>query len=263
MKKRYLPILLLLLLLASCFKYIKVDNSIKYTVLGFRDVTIDQNDSGILYVSVELLSGDPTNEYITFKVSGIPDSVLVNNDSLTFRPNYGFPLVFHAHAPKPGVYPVTVTMSAPTIGTKIYTFNLTVTSFTDCTNQFSQSQTTSSLDSRHEVQMPGTYGSNLYAYVQRTACDTLHIQVMKDSMEPGSEPDGVQIMVAEFSAFVNCSANSLSVFPQSAKWLQQPNELIRGSGTYVPLTTTTATITINDTVYSGSQISTTNTIIIY
>jgi hypothetical protein len=262
MKNRFTPILFLLLLLASCFKYIKVDNSIKYTVDGFHDVTIDQNDSGLLNINIELLSGDPTNEYTTFKITGIPDSVAVNYDSLTFRPNYWFPLVFYAHAPRPGVYPITATTTSPTMGTKVYTFNLIVTSLFDCTRQFTRSQATY-IDNHHEAQMSDHYGSRTLAYVKRTGCDSIHIQVVIDSMEPGSEPDGVRYVIAEYSAFVNCTANTLLIFPQNAQWIQPAGEMVKGGGTFVPLTDSTATITIADTVFSGSQVYGTRTLIIH
>ncbi len=260
--KRYLPVLFLSLLLASCFKYIKIDNSLKYTVSGFHDVTIDQNDSCLFYLGVQLSSGDPTNEYITFSVSGLPDSVSVNHDTITFRPNYGFALVFYAHGPKPGVYPVTLKMVSPSMGTKMYTFNLTVTSLFDCTPQFSHSQV-SSYDGRYDVQISGGYTSNVYGYVSRIGCDTLHIKVIRDSMEPGSEPLGMPYTVAEFSATVNCSANLLNIFRQSANGFQQTNETISGTGTFVPVSATSATTTINDTIYSGSQVVGTNTFTIY
>jgi len=260
--KRYLPILLLPLLVASCFKYVGVDNTLNYTISGFHDVTIDQNDSGYFYVSAQLLSGNPANEYITFTVSGLPDGVSVNQDSITFRPNYSFALVFYGHAPQPGVYPITVKTVSPTMGVKVYTFNLTVTSLFDCTGQFSRSHVPS-LYGSFQVEMSGGYGNDVYGYIHRTGPDTINIQIMKDSMEPGSEPDGVPLVVADFSAIVNCSANTLSILPQTDNGFHQPGEMIRGRGTFVTQSDSTATTTITDTIYIGSETITANTITIY
>ena len=82
-------------------------------------------------------------------------------------------------------------------------------------------------------------------------------------MEPGSEPDGVPYPVATFQAFVNCYTNTLTIYPQLATWIQITNQSLRGYGTFLPVTGSSATITISDTVYSGSQVNSTNTFIIY
>ncbi len=256
---RYIPILILSVLLASCFKYIKVDNSLKYTVTGFHNITIDQNDSGVLYVSVNLLSGDPTNEYITTTVTGVPANVIINQDSLVFRPNYGFVLIFHGNYPAPGVYPISVVMSSPTIGTKTYTFNLTVTSLVDCSGQI-----TGITQGANPTQYHADTSSSSYyrfnAGITRLGCDTVSFYIHYDSIPPGGQgiaPE--QFPIQEFKAVINCSANTLYIYPQTAR---QPNQ-IRGSGTFTPTSSNTSTITINDTVYSGAQLISFNTVHIY
>jgi len=260
--RKYLPILLLSLLLGSCYKYITIDNNIHYIMQGIGNITIDQNDSVRMYVTCELQSGDPTNEYVAMKVSGVPDNVAINTDSITFRPNYSIPLAFYAHNPKPGVYPITVTTTSSTVGTKQYTFNLTVTSLTDCTAEFSAIPEYAPAGSQHHVQVAGGTGP-YYAYISRIGCDTLRIDVVIDSTIPalgGAEP----YEWAKFQAVVNCSANTITIYPQSASEFSPVNNaMIRGAGTYVPVTDTSATATLYDTVYVGSQIVSTDVITIY
>ena len=120
-----------------------------------------------------------------------------------------------------------------------------------------------SSDNRHKVERTGSFASNMYAYIKRTGCDTIHIQIIKDSLEPGSGPNGVPYMLAEYSAFVNCASNSISIYSQPAKWLQPTNAVVSCTGTYAPLTATTATLAVTDTVFNGSMISCVDQFIIY
>ncbi len=212
-----LSVLVLSALLASCFKYINIDNSLKYTVTGFQDITIDQNDSASTYVYVNLLSGNPTNEYIATQVTGVPANVLLNQDSLVFRPNYGFVLKFYGNYPVPGVYPISVIMSSPTAGTTTYTFNLTVTSLVDCSAQI----TTKFVQGANPTQYQAdTSLSSYYKFnvgITRTGCDTVNVFIHYDSIPPGgqgSPPE--QFPVQEFKASINCTANTLYIYPQAA-----------------------------------------------
>jgi len=230
--QKYLPILLLSLLLGSCFKYITIDNSIHYVMGGIGNITIDQNDSAQLYVTCELQSGDPTNEYVTLNVSGVPANVAINTDSITFRPNYSIRLAFYAHNPKPGVYPITVTTTSPTAGTKQYTFNLTVTSLTDCTAQFSAIPEYAPTGSQHQVQVAGGTGP-YYAYISRMGCDTLRIDVVIDSTVTGAGT--IPYEWAKFQAVIHCAANTITIYPQSASEFSTVNNaMIRGAGTLCP-----------------------------
>jgi|GEM_PF-5631562 len=258
MIKKILPILFICSFLTSCFKFINIDNNISYNVEFVHDISIDQNDSTPLDIYIHLLAGDPTNEYITMTISGVPDNVGINCDSLTFRPNYTLSLMFSGHFPKPGKYPITIKMVSPTYGTKFYTLNLTVTSFTDCTSQFKLQY-----NYKHPVYLQGYYSSNSYAYISRSACDTLYIQVIKDSTEPGTSFVDPYV-IAIFGASINCSAKTINIYPQKADWIQSANEAIKGSGTFVPVTDSTAIINFTDTIFSaGSQINSINTITIY
>jgi len=261
---RYTSILILLVLLASCYKYITIDNSIRYTVTGFQNVKIDQNDSSSLYIDVSLLSGDPTNEYITTTITGLPANVTINQDSLVFRPNYSFELTFYGNYPAAGVYPITVTTNSPTVGTKTYKFNLTVTPLVDCTAEI----TTNTLYGANPTQYMADTSSSTYnrfnVGMTRTGCDTISVFIYYDSIPPGgmgSPPE--EFPIQQFSAVINCTNNTLYIYPQVEGQSYGSNNQIRGSGTYTATSPTTAAITIIDTTYIGTQIIGVNTVHIY
>jgi hypothetical protein len=262
---RYISsILLLSILLASCYKYIAIDNSLKYTVGGFHSITIDQNDSATMYVYVTLLSGDPTNEYITTRVTGLPANVTLNQDSLVFRPNYGFALTFHGNFPVAGVYPITVTTSSPTVGTHSYTFNLTVTSLVDYSSQITTYTRQGENPTMYSADTSASTYGRFYAEIDRTGCDSLYFFIHLDSIPPGGQgslPE--QFPVQAFNAVLNCTNNTIRIYPQTEPQSYGSNNQIKGSGTYTPTSDSTATITITDTTYSGSQIISVNTVHIY
>src|SRR5438132_11096214 len=126
----------LLCFFISCFKVPELNNTLQYKIEGpVSDITLTLNDSVFQSVSVTLLSGDPSNEYITVKLIGLPAHVYVNAESFRFRPSYGCSFIFKDSGAVKGIYAVKMIVITSSKGIDTFTFNLNVSKIYDCALQ--------------------------------------------------------------------------------------------------------------------------------
>ena len=98
-----------------------------YTVNGISDVTVRQyQDTNFVLVTNSLYSSGP-QETLELKVTSMPTGVTVSPSTSSGTPTFGSIFTFHAVTTAAGTFPITLTATSASSGTKTYTFNLIVT----------------------------------------------------------------------------------------------------------------------------------------
>jgi hypothetical protein len=136
--KKLLFFIMLGIIMYSCGKkYVSVPLQYSVATVGedvVKDIYIPAKGSYDMQVKVKFLSGDP-NEKVSMKLTGLPDSVRLTQDSVNAVPTYIQHFFFADSNAKLGTYPAKITVKSPTTVAKEYPFNIIVIP-ADCAASF-------------------------------------------------------------------------------------------------------------------------------
>lgn len=217
MKNYYLSIPLYFFL-CSCHKTTPVNTVFSYSVSKIQNDTIVAGTIADLLLQVDPLDGYPDS--VTLRITGLPANITMKPSIYSHLPPFREDFIFTANdSAAPGVYPITVTASCPSLADKVFTFDMTVTP-ADCS-----------------VKLVDT--ANAY--------DTCNIgnYYYPVTVSEGNAPYQVSIeglggSTASVFADVNCPANTFSISRQNISG----NLSIQGTGTF-----TATKIMINYSVF--------------
>lgn len=219
-----------LCLFISCYKVPVYNNTLQYNI-SFRDtaLTLTLNDSGYVGIDVKLISGDPSKEYITVRVIDLPPGLIVDADSVAFRPNYGY--YFHikdGNAAK-GIYHVKFIVKTTSKGIDTFTAKVNVNKILDCARPYLLSYLQSSCSCSYSHSSSLIFGvsrdnTNFYSGLLIYGIDSI------DDQKP-------------VRTILDCGNSKLTIPAQSI----DNGLFIRGAGTLG-----TGSFTVYDTIYNSS-----------
>ncbi len=138
-------------LFLSCSK--SKSDGFSYTVNGVQDFTMGHDST--IYVPLSMILTSGAQEAVTLTLSGLPTGVTATPSTLTGIPSFTGTFKLDAAAAPQGSYPITITASSASTGSKTYNFNLNLTIPSDCGAYIAGAYTATS--SQHT----GTYATTI------------------------------------------------------------------------------------------------------
>ena len=227
--------------------------------MGFENTVygIDQNDTATMGILVEIIGNDAQKETLECSIAGLPAGVMYILQKTTIDTTnypdwkaYTFMYQIYAINPTPGNYQLQMVVKTSSNGTKTYPFQLNVTNLIDCSYDIvGKGGPVPSNPYGFLVDSAGGYSGSLSASFYRSACDTVQLQVLADSVSPANTTYSLN-----HSCAINCQAQQIIVYPQVAKFNPDMSvQMVRGVGSYTVSPTGHTTIQLVDTFYTNGQ----------
>jgi hypothetical protein len=153
MKKILSLALIFMVVLASCKKSgttnnITIVNSSgipAFIVSGLANETMVNNATGNVYIPITVQYEDSAQEMVSLAVTGLPAGIVMDTTwQSSGYPTFSTELVLYdttAAGATPGVYPITLSVTSASRGTKAFTFQLTIKNPPPCTSAVTKNYT--------------------------------------------------------------------------------------------------------------------------